>query len=399
MSHRLILLLFLGADALILFFESSTLSISYNEAQILYQSSTVLHYIVTASLNLFGTSDFALRLPMIFFHLISVLLLYSISERYLRHDRDRLWLVLIYMLLPGINSAALLVDESGLVIMLLLLFIYSRKYSVILQYSLLAMYLFVDFAFAFLYFGLFIHGFRTKNMFMSLFNFSFFIAAFYLYGFDVHGSPKGHFLDALGLYAAIFSPIVFIYIFYVLYRRFITKRKDIIWCISATVLVTSLLLSLRQQIAIQYFAPYLILAMPLAAQTFFNSYRVRLKMFRGKYRAVFTVSLILLVANALIVMFNKELYLLIEKPSKHFAYDHHVAKELASALRDNGISCIDAGHGKMQLRLQFYGISKCTTYRLKDADGETNIPVTIRYSGVDVYKKYVSKVPKFLFET
>jgi len=399
MSHRLILFFFLGTDALILFFESSTLSISYSEAQTLFQSTTVLHYIVTASLNLFGESDFALRLPMILIHLISVLLLYSISEHYLKHNRDRLWLVLIYMLLPGINSAALLVDESGLVIMLLLLFIYSRKYSIVLQYSLLSMYLFVDFAFAFLYLGLFIHGFRTKNILMSLFNLLFFTAAFYLYGFDVHGSPKGHFLDALGLYAAIFSPIVFIYIFYVLYRRYITKRQDILWCLSATVLVTSLLLSLRQQIAIQYFAPYLILAMPLAAQTFFNSYRVRLKMFRRKYRAVFTVSLILLIANALIVMFNKELYLLIEKPSKHFAYDHHIAKELAAALRDNGIACVDAGNGKMQLRLQFYGISQCSAYRLIDAYEEKTLPVTIRYRGVCVFQTYVSKVPKIPFET
>lgn len=393
MNHRLILLLFLGVDALILFFESSTLSISYYEAKILYDATTVLHHIITASLDLFGHTDLALRLPMVLIHLISVVLLYSIAKPYLRYDRDRLWLVAIYMLLPGINSAALLVDESGLIIMLLLLFIYSRKFFVGIQYALLVSFLFVDFAFAFLYFGLFIYGAKTKDTVLALFNALLLITAFLLYGFDDFGVPKGHFLDALGLYAAIFSPIIFIYLFYVLYRWFVTKRQDILWYLSSIVLVTSLLLSLRQQIAIQYFAPYLILAMPLAAQTFLNSYRVRLSMFRGKYRALFSLSLALLVINAVIVMFNRELYQFMERPSKHFAYDHHVAKEVASVLHENSISCIDADNKKMQLRLQFYGVDKCSQYHLNSVYDAEAVPVTIRYNGISVYERYVSKVP------
>lgn len=393
MNHRLILLLFLGVDALILFFESSTLSISYYEAKILYDASSILHYIINASLDIFGHTDLALRLPMLLIHFISVVLLYSISKPYLRYDKDRLWLVAIYMLLPGINSAALLVDESGLIIMLLLLFIYSRRHVVAIQYMLLVGFLFVDFAFAFLYFGLFIYGVKTKDTVLALLNVLLLISAFLLYGFDDFGVPKGHFLDALGLYAAIFSPIIFIYLFYVLYRWFVTKRQDILWYLSSIVLVTSLLLSLRQQIAIQYFAPYLILAMPLAAQTFLNSYRVRLSMFRGKYRALFSISLALLVINTVIVMFNRELYQFIERPSKHFAYDHNIAKEVASVLHDSNISCIDADNKKMQLRLQFYGVSKCSQNLLSPIYDAEAIPVTISYSGISVYERYVSKLP------
>ncbi len=82
-----------------------------------------------------------------------------------------------------------------------------------------------------------------------------------------------------------------------------------------------------------------------------------------------------------------------EKPSKHFAYDHHVAKEVASVLHENSISCIDADNKKMQLRLQFYGVDKCSQYHLNSAYDAEAVPVTIRYNGISVYERYVSKVP------
>lgn len=393
MNHRLVFALLLILDALVLFIESNTLSISYHEAKTLFDASTVLHYIITTSLALFGNNDLALRLPMVLMHVVSVILLYDISSQYLKHERDRLWLVLIFILLPGINSAALLIDVSGLIIMSLLLYVYSTKFSVWIQYILLVMFLFVDFAFAFLYLGLIVYSLKKKDVVSTLVSIILFIASFYIYGFDSHGVPKGHFLDALALYAAIFSPLVFIYIFYVLYRRFIIKRQDLLWTLSSTVLVASLLLSLRQRIAIQYFAPYLILAMPIAAQTFFSSYRVRLSMFRGKYKAAFTVSLVLLIINVLVVMFNKELYRFIDTPSRHFAYDHHIAEDVAKALHDQGITCVDAGSKKMQLRLKYYGIERCERFQMKKAYDEHAIPVTIRYKDVLVFKRYVSKLP------
>ena len=394
MRARIILFLFLGMDALMLFFESNTLSISHHEAELVYNSTSLLHQIITTSLTLFGNNDFALRLPMILMHLISVLLLYAISGRYLRYDTDRLWLVLIYMLLPGINSAALLVDHSGLVIMLLLLYIYSQNYSKVVQYGWLISFLFIDVSFAFLYLGHFFYAIKKKKNQLLILNLLLFGLSLYIHGFDTHGSPSGHFLDTLGVYAAIFSPIIFIYLFYILYRRFVTKTDDFLWCLAATALIFSLLLSLRQQIEVEVFAPYLILAMPLAAQAFFRSYRVRLKMFRGKYRTVFTISLILLVINVLVVMFNKELYRFIEKPSKHFAYDHHVAKDLASQLKDAGVACVHTEDDEMQLRLQFYGIEACQNNILSSQSDQNMTPVTIRYNGVTVYEKYVSKVPR-----
>ena len=394
MRERIILFLLLGIDALILFAETAGLSISYREAEQLFSSTSLLHYIVTASVSLLGSNDFALRLPMIGMHLISVVLLYSISGRYLKYDRDRVWLAFIYMLLPGINSAALLVDNSGLVIMLLLLYVYLQERFHVSSYIVLACALFIDVSFAFLYLGILFYAIRENKRGLLLLSVLLFGLSMYIHGFDTGGHPKGHFLDTLGIYTVIFSPIVFLYLFYVLYRRFIVKQFDLVWYLATTALVFSLLLSFRQRIDVQMFAPYLILAMPLAAQSFFHSYRVRLKMFRKTYRMLFTVSFVILVLNALVVFFNKEIYRFIDPDQTHFAHRQHVAKELAFALREAGVECVETPDERMQLRLRFYGISECRENILSMNASDGALPVTIRYSGALIYQAYVSKLHK-----
>lgn len=392
MKARIILFILLGIDALVLFFEISDLSISYREAQIVYYADSLLQGIITASLSLLGTNDFALRFPMAAMHLLSVVLLYAVSGRYLKRDRDRLWLVVIYMLLPGVNSAALLVDNSGLVILTLLFYVYIRERFPSWQYGVLVGALFIDISFAFLYLGLFFYAIAQKNNRLLVFNLLLFGLSMYIHGFDVGGTPKGHFLDTMGIYAAIFSPIVFVYMFYVLYRRFVTKQYDLLWYLASTALVFSLLLSFRQRIELQMFAPYLILAMPLAAQSFFHSYRVRLKMFRSTYRSLFAVSFVILISNALVVLFNKELYRLLDPDQTHFAHRQHIAKELAAELKREGVTCVEAQTRQMQLRLKFYGIAFCREAFLGDDPVGEAESVTISYAGAPVYQGYVTKV-------
>jgi len=124
MKYRLIFFFILGVDILILFLQTSELSISAQEAAMLYGDFSYLQYITKASLSLFGTNDFALRLPMIAFHALSTLLLYKISTKYIKREENRLWLILIFVLLPGVISSALLVNSAGFIIFGLLLFVY-----------------------------------------------------------------------------------------------------------------------------------------------------------------------------------------------------------------------------------------------------------------------------------
>ncbi len=392
MKQRLILFLILGIDAFILYLESTELSISYREAVILYNTDSLLHYIIQTSLNFFGQNDLALRLPMMCMHLLSALLLYVIAKPYVKYERDRLWLVLIYVLLPGVSSAALLVDNAGLVILLLFLYLYAYSRYQNFAHVLLAAFLFVDGSFAFLYLGLFFYALKQRETPLLIAALLLFSLSMYIHGFDTGGTPTGHLLDTLGIYAAIFSPIVFIYLFYVLYRRFVTKERDLSWYLATTALLFSLLLSMRQRIELQMFAPYLMLALPLAAQSFFHSYRVRLKMFRKNYRRIFVLSFALLCLNALSVFFNKELYRFLEDTSGHFAYRLHVAGEVADALHKKNISCIDADDAKMQLRLEFYKIGYCQDQRLVVNDEVLPDSVTIRYKEKVLYTASVTKV-------
>jgi Phosphotransferase system cellobiose-specific component IIC len=235
--------------------------------------------------------------------------------------------------------------------------------------------------------GLLLYGMVERKYALALVNMVFIILSVVLYGLDVHGSPKGYFLDSIGIYSAIFTPIVFVYIFYVLYRRGLTKEIDAVWFLASSALVVSLILSFRQKIDVQHFAPYLVLALPLAAQTFYNSYRVRLPQFRRKYKAIFAVALLFLLANSGVVLFNKYLYRVLERPSEHFAYKMHIAKELADALHERGIDCVQTKKS-MGLRLEFYGISKCNEFVLEEVDAREN-------NGRDVTISYINKPIKF----
>lgn len=393
MRERIILFLILGIDALVLLYEVSNLSITAHEANLFFYANSFVHYLIQFSTTLFGQNDYALRVPMILFHLLSVLLLYKVSKPYVKRDSDRLWLVFVYILLPGVTSAALLVNSAGVMIFMLflLLYLYQKKSPFIPVVLLLT--LLVDGASGLLYFALFVYAFnKNDKLYMVITTILFFIA-YYLYGFDTMGKPSGHFLDTLGLYATIFSPVVFLFLVYVLYRKMITKEHDITLYISGVVFVLSLLLSLRQQIHIEHFAPYLMLLLPLAAQTFFSSYRVRLRMFRGGYRLILTVGFTVLAMHFFLLLFNKGLYLFLDNPHAHFAYKTHIAKELAAGLHSKGITCVEADSENLQNRLRFYGIDECSQRILYEVPLDIRADVTIRYVGRNVAAFNVTKIP------
>ena len=394
MNQKLILFFILGIDTLILLFQTLHLSISAAEASLLYGNFSLLQFLVNLALKIFGHNDTALRLVTIIFHLMSAVIMYLISKRYVPLERNRIWLVLIFILLPGVVSSAIVVNNAGIVIFGILLYIYlSEKISLIYLNILLLVFSLVDIGFAYLFLGLAVYYVFEKRYKLFVYVISLYIFNSILYGFDVNGSPSGHFLDTIGVYSAIFSPIIFIYIFYTLYRRYLTNKLNLIWYISSTALILSLVLSFRQRIAVEHFAPYLIIALPLAAESFISSYRVRLKMYRTKYKLAFIISFSFLLINTLAIFFNKELYLIVDNPKKHFTYDMDVAKDLAKKLKNDDISCITTDY-KMQERLYFYGIQKCKCYNLQEVslNKKAVANVTISYKNIILYKANVTKV-------
>ena len=393
MKYKIILSLLLGLDALILFFQTTQIAISPSEASLLYGNNSFLQLLVTFSLKIFGQNDFGLRFVMISFHLFSAWLLYELSAKYLTLERNRLWLVIIFILLPGVLSSALVLSHAGLIIFGLFLYIYlSQKFNDYILCIVLFAYALLDIGFVYLFFGLAIYYLFQKKQILFFYNLLLLGLSIYIYGLNISGVPSGHFLDIIGVYSAIFTPVIFIYICYALYRGYLNDENDKIWYISSSVLLLSLLLSFRQRVALELFAPYLILALPLAAKTFAHSYRVRLKKFRKRYRFIFVLAFIFLIFNALIVMFNKELYLVLDNPKKHFAYKMHIAKELAQKLKDKNIFCVTTDK-KMQNRLRFYSISRCSDTLLQEIKRDAeNSDVTISYKNKILYKANVTKI-------
>ncbi len=375
-----------------LFLQTSHVSISYEEASLLYGDFSVLSSLTSLSLNLFGQNDLALRFTMILFHLLSAILMYEISKRYIPLERNRLWLLLVFLLLPGVVSAAIIVNSAGMLICGLLLFVYlSEKIPQRYLNVLLLLYALTDVSFIYLFLGLAVYYSMNKQKYNLVYVLALYMLTSYLYGFEVTGSPSGHFLDTIGIYSAIFTPIIFIYLFYALYKRYFTAKLDMLWCISATALILSLVLSFRQRIPLENFAPYLIIALPLAAQSFISSYRVRLKVFRKRYKLAFVLSFIFLISNTLLVFFNKELYVFMQNPKNHFAYEMHVAKELSNILKERDILCLTTDE-KMQTRLKFYGVTKCKDILLveKNIRAEKATSVTISYKNSVLYRADVT---------
>jgi hypothetical protein len=395
MRAQTALFLLLTIDALLLLFFSSSLSLTYHGAKLLYaEDPTAMTRIIRASLALFGQNDVALRLPMILMNLVSALLLYGIAKPYAKNDRERLWLVAIFLMLPGIISASLLVDSAALTVLGLFGYLYAFQRFGHRADGLLLLLLWLSPSFMLLFFGLAVHAARVKDWrYFSLYGLLV-LVALWLYGFNTGGLPENRFLDTIGLYAAVLSPFVFIYMVYVLYRRFVTKRTDRIWSIVASVFLLSIALSFRQRIGIEVFAPYLMAALPLGMQTFSRSYRIRLRPFRKRYRLLFTLAVGFLVLNAAAVFLNKAAYPYLESPSHYFAHKAHVAKELAQALKAQRIRCAKLDNERMQLRLRFYGIERCGEAYVSSREDADAIPVTIRYFHTAVAKYYVTKIPK-----
>jgi len=335
-----------------------TYSISSKEATLFFSEKfTVLSLITHFSTSVFGQNDYALRVPFVLFYVGSTILLYLLTADYFRLQRDRLISILIFMLLPGVNSAALLVNESIIVIFGTLLYLYLYKIKEKESYILLLLFLFVDNSFAILFLALFFYSLRKKDNTLLAVSITLFGLSMTIYGFDLHGSPKGYLLDTFAIYATIFSPALFLYFFYALYRIGIKWEKDLYWYISMTALGVSLLFSLRQKIAIDDFAPFVVIAIPLMVRLFIHSLRVRLKQFRAMQYLILRFTLSLLIVSFLVFICNKSFYLYIKNPSTHVAHQHYIVKELALQLRELNISAVASPNKKLTNRLKFYGIS------------------------------------------
>ena len=392
MKETNLVLLVIITSVLFLLYGVSSLSIRYEEAVILFEGTSLVHYLVYFSTKLFGQTDLALRLPFIVLHVMSIVLLYKIGKLFLKQKIDRVVSVALYAMLPGVNSIAILVNGAYVAVFLTLLFIYFYMYGhKKVSFLVLVLALFADNSFSILYLSLFIYSIFKREKQLLVLSAVLFSISMYMFGFDTGGKPRGYFLDTLGIYAAIFSLFFFLYLVYALYRILIKEEKNILWYIAFSSLVLSLILSLRQRLLVEDFAVFVVIAVPLAVKVFFNSYRVRLPQHRKYHNFIFGTVFLFLALNLAISYFNKPLYLIMEDPSKHLAYKYHIAKDLADILKEKDINNLYIEDKELALRLRFYGIEDGGAYKLthskfKKTDYEK---INIKYYGKIVKSFYL----------
>ena len=117
-------LILLLVVSLLFFTANYSLWFSYKEALNLYYNSSILSIITNISTYFFGDNDLALRAPFVILYCLSVILMFFITKDYFKYEKDRFISVLIFMSLPGVLSASLLVNTAIIVTFFTLLYIY-----------------------------------------------------------------------------------------------------------------------------------------------------------------------------------------------------------------------------------------------------------------------------------
>ncbi len=390
--YNLIFIATLFIHFIILLMGANSLDIHYKEADILYEGSGVLHYILYFSTELFGHNNIALRLPFIFFFLASAILLYKLTKWYFTKKEDRLLSILIFMLLPGVNSAALIANEAIIVIFLTLLYLFYYHSTSKQNYLLLVLFLFVDNSFAIFYLAFAFYAINKKDNVLLGISVTLFVLSMWIFGFDSGGVPKGHFVDIILVYASIFSPILFFYFFYAMYRITVKEEKNLYWYISFTAFAFSLVLSFRQRIQIEDFAPFVVIAIPIMLKLFLHSLRVRLPMFRKKHYFGANLVFAVLILNFILLYVNKPLYLLLDTPYKHFAYEYHFVSDIAKKLKQDDIDEVFSTNSRLVKRLKFYGVNEGEKYYITFyEENGYDFKYTFDVMGKDVKDIYITK--------
>jgi hypothetical protein len=346
--------------AVAVFYLAITTPITAHEAKILYTSDDIVGTLVKWGDSL-DIGVIGLRVFSLFFGFLSIGFFYELSKRHFKQDRDVYLSTFIFMFLPGILTATTMANVAIIVLPIVLLFVllYEKGHHLLLPPLMLALFFIHDASIIF-FVAILLYAVMHREKKLAIFSLAFLLAFVYLAkGIEIGGQPSGHFVEVFGLYATVFSPLLFIYFFYAMYRILLKEKKSLIWYISFTALAFSLLLSIRQRVHITDFAPYVMIAVVLMLKVFNNTIGVRLPQFQKRYKRGFIVVISFLALTVFLIVGHKLLYLVLEDPKKHFVHRIYKPYLLAEELKSEGIECYDGAHGRERYQLRYYNILPC----------------------------------------
>lgn len=337
-----------------------TTPITPSEARLFFQPvDNVVSFLMQAGYSI-SDSEFGLRLFFILLGIVNALLYYKITDYFFKKQDDRYLTLAVYLMLPGIIASTVLVNDAIIISTLVSFFIYGflRKYWIVASLALLALS-FIHWSVLILFSTLILYSFFIKNRQL------FYISAlafclYFLVGIDIPRIEQtSHLFELLSVYATVFSPLFYIYVFYSLYRVLLRGPRDIVWYISFTALMLSLLFSFWHKINIVDFSPYIMIAVIVAIRTYYNSLRVRMRRFQGGYRLIFWIVTVSLILSSFSAIFHQPIYRLVGKVNYSIVAPVYEPYDRAKALRSEGKNCTDNISRRAVHQMRYYGIKRC----------------------------------------
>jgi len=347
---------FIGLYIIVIFYLAYTTPISPHEANIFYTDNGIVSILMHYGYKIFG-GLIGIRIFFIIIGIFSIYLYYSMTGIYLDNHKDRQSATVIYLMLPAMITAFVVANISILVIPLVLIFLLAYDKNIIwLEILVMALLFIIHDASVIFFITIFIYGLVNKNKILFISSGFFLVTSIIITrGVEIGGRPSGHFVDIFGLYSAIFTPFIFIYFFYTLYRILLIEEKNILWYISFGALLLSLILSIRQKISITDFAPYVVISVVLMLDSFNKKVRVRLPEYQKYYKIGFKITIGTLLIISSIVMFHHE----------NFASRLYNPYKIAQELKSQNINCYKINKRDKVYQFNFYGIRSCPRYKFK----------------------------------
>ena len=331
-----------------------------NEAELFYRlkgspeiwMARLLHELLPGALGL--------RLLPFLLGLANLWLFYRLLDDYFDRIEDRRFTLVLFAVLPGVIVSNVLLNDAIFALTLTLLFLHAYREKIPwLQAAALALLLTTDTAAFALYLAVALYAWKKKQKALALFSLLLTVLALTFGLFDVGGRPRGHLPELFGIYAALFSPLFFVYYFYALYRRAFEGPRDLYWTIAFTALALSILLSIRQQILIVDFSPYLLVGTMIPVAVYFRSLRVRMRRFQRRYRIAGAIVLATLLLSTLSVVLHRPIYVLLGEPRKFFVAPAYIYQERARELGARGEKCYQSVKKRYEPLMRYYGFSPC----------------------------------------
>jgi len=359
-KHMYVWPLFVCTYAVSLLLLSATTPITPREAYLYFEDSAGVVSSLMHAGEYFFAREFGSRLFFLGTALLNAFLFYKITPYFFEKKEDRLLALFFYLMLPGVILSSVLANIAVLVSLAILLFLYSylsgHKWIAILPLVFLG---FLHWSALYIYAILLLYGLFQKKKEIFLLAIGALICYTFLGSPPSLGDSRNHFLEIFGIYAMVFSPPLFIYLFYALYRGLLRGDRDLLWYFSFGALFVSLALSFQARIRITDFGSYLMLGVIPILRIYHSSLRVRLPVFQHRYKVLFWIVTSGLLLSASSLIFHQPLYALMGQERYPLLAPIYEPYKRAKGMYGAGKICWKKSDRKMKYQMKYYGCNKC----------------------------------------